>query len=124
MFIYYNPNPDLRDTSDCVIRALTKVLGLTWDEVYIKVTFKGLVLHDMPELNHVWSAVLRDHGFTRHIIPNTCPVCYTVREFCMDNPVGRYVVCLDGHVVACIDGDYYDAWDSGDGVPIFYWEKR
>ena len=124
LFVYYNPNPDRKNTTDCTIRALTKALDLTWDEVYAKVSFAGLVLHDMPDKNYVWSKVLKDNGFRRYIIPDTCPDCYTVRDFCVDHRSGTYVLCLDGHVVAVKDGDHYDAWDSGDGVPIFYWERK
>lgn len=124
MFVYYNPNPDNRDTTDCVIRALSKALNRSWDDTYTLVTLKGLELHDMPDKNHVWSAVLKDNGFRRKIIPDTCPDCYSVRQFCLDNPYGLYVICLEGHVVTAIDGDYFDTWDSGDRVPLFYWEKR
>jgi hypothetical protein len=28
------------------------------------------------------------------------------------------------HVVAVIDGNYYDTWDSGDEVPIALWKKE
>ena len=27
-------------------------------------------------------------------------------------------------VVALIDGDWWDAWDSGDEVPVYYWQKE
>jgi hypothetical protein len=27
------------------------------------------------------------------------------------------------HVVTVINGNYYDAWDSGGEVPIAYWTK-
>ena len=124
MFVYYNPNPDKKDTSDCIIRALSKVLDQSWEDTYSQVTYAGLILHDMPEKNYVWSKVLKNHGYRRYIIPDRCPDCYSVREFCLDNPKGRYILCLDGHVVAAIDGNYYDTWDSGDGIPLFYWEKR
>ena len=30
---------------------------------------------------------------------------------------------ISGHVVAVIDGNYYDTWDSGDKIPIYYWYK-
>ena len=31
---------------------------------------------------------------------------------------------IDPHVIAVENGDYYDNWDSGDEVPIYYWERR
>lgn len=124
LFTYYNPNPDGKNTSDCVIRALSKALNQTWDDTYTEVSYEGLVLHDMPDKNYVWSDVLKRHGFKKYVIPNTCPACYSVKQFCADNPVGTFVLCLDGHVVTCQNGNYFDTWDSGDGVPIYYWKKE
>lgn len=73
-------------------------------------------------LNAAFGAVLRQHGFERKIIPNTCPDCYTIKDFCRDNPEGVFVVGTGSHVVAVIDGDYIDSFDSGDLLAIFYWE--
>lgn len=36
---------------------------------------------------------------------------------------GIYVLALQGHVVCVIDGVYYDSWDSGREVPLYYWQK-
>ena len=79
---------------------------------------------DMPSANAVWGSYLRKKGFVREIIPNTCPDCYTVEDFCRDNPKGTYILALSGHVVAVIDGKYYDTWDSGDEIPIYYWYRK
>lgn len=79
---------------------------------------------DMPSANHVWGMYLKNKGFTRHIISNVCPDCYTVSDFCRDNPYGTFILAISGHVVAVIDGDYYDTWDSGNEIPIYYWERK
>lgn len=120
---YYNPNPKSNLVGDCVIRALTLATDLNWDKVYIELTSQGFLLKDMPSSNHVWSVYLKHKGFTRHIIPDTCPDCYTVREFCYDNPEGLFVLATGTHVVTCINGDYYDTWDSGNEIPIYYFKK-
>ena len=36
MFIQYNPNPEGKSTGDCVIRALTKALNKSWEQVYVE----------------------------------------------------------------------------------------
>ena len=54
----------------------------------------------------------------------TIPYCYTVKDFCKDHPQGVFVLGTGTHAVAVIDGDYYDAWDSGNKVPLFYWRKE
>ena len=81
-------------------------------------------MNDMPSSNAVWGAYLRTLGFKREAIPNTCPECYTVNDFCEDNPEGVFIVATGNHVVAVVDGDYYDTWDSGDELPIYYWRKN
>lgn len=78
----------------------------------------------MPSANHVWGAYLRRHGFRRYALPDVCPDCYTVADFCRDHPSGVYVLALSGHVVCVEDGDYYDTWDSGAEVPAYYWQKE
>lgn len=78
----------------------------------------------MPSADRVWGAYLRSKGFRRDLIESDCPECYTVRDFCREHEQGRYVMAISGHVVAVIDGQYYDTWDSGDEVPIYYWYKE
>jgi hypothetical protein len=73
----------------------------------------------MPSANHVWGRYLRDNGFHRQIIEDDC----TVEDFCRDHPKGTYILAIDGHVVCAVDGFYYDSWDSGQEIPIFYWTR-
>lgn len=124
MFIYANPNPTDKKTGDCVIRAIAIITESTWERAYIDLCAEGLLLADLPNSNVVWGSYLRKHGFRREVIPNTCPDCYTIGDFCKDHPYGEYVVCTGSHVVACIDGNAYDAWDSLGEVPTFYYYKE
>ena len=123
MYIYYNPNPQNNLVGDCVIRAIAKVTGQSWEQTYIKVALQGLLMHDMPSSNSVWGAYLAGQGFKRHVIPNTCPDCYTVKDFCADYPQGAYILATGTHVIAVVDGDYYDTWNSGDEVPIYFFKE-
>ncbi len=122
-FKYYNPNPANNLVIDCTVRAISKVTGQSWDTTYIGLVVIGYVVKDMPNSNAIWSKYLRRFGFRREIIPNTCPDCYTVKEFCEENPRGAFLLATGNHVVAVVDGDYYDTWDSGDEVPVYYWTK-
>lgn len=124
MYIPFNPNPVSRKTNDCVIRAVSKVLDIPWEEAYIMLSLKGLEMYDWGNSNEVWGALLRDNGFVREIIPNTCPDCYTVDDFCRDHPSGTYVLGTGTHAVACVDGSYYDTWQSGETVPIYVYRKE
>jgi len=123
-FIQYNPNPKRKSTIDCTIRALSKALDTDWDDAYIHLCMKGFVMKNMPSANEVWHELLKDEGYTQHIIPNTCPDCYTVRDFCYEHPDGLYILGTGSHVITVENGNYYDNWDSGDEVPIYYWERR
>ena len=123
-YIYFNPNPLGKRVGDCVIRAIGKLTGQDWETVYNEIARAGFELCDMPSSNAVWAAYLKRLGYRRFIIPDTCPNCYTVRDFCLDNPHGKFLLATGSHVVTTVDGDYYDAWDSGAEVPIYYWSKN
>lgn len=121
---YFNPNPAGQRVGDCVIRAISKLTGQDWEQTYIGVAVQGYISYDMPSSNAVWAEYLRRHGFRRYVIPDTCPDCYTVKDFCIENPQGAFLLATGSHVVAVVDGDYYDAWDSGAEVPVYFWAKE
>lgn len=124
MYIFYNPNPQKLSVGDCTIRAISRVLNLSWKRTYLYLALQGFLMYDMPSANRVWSQFLKSKGFTKRQIPDTCPDCYTIRDFCYEHPLGTYVVGTGEHVVAIINGDYYDSWDSGNEIPIYYFERR
>ena len=123
MYIFYNPNPLGKIVGDCVVRAITKATGQDWDAVYLGLMMQGYALKDMPSTNYVWAKYLKGQGFTRHAIPNICPDCYTVEDFCREHPQGNYLLATDSHLIAVVDGDWYDTWDSADAVPMYYFGK-
>lgn len=122
-FVFYNKNPKGKQVGDCTVRAISKAMGQSWEDTYIALAMMGLILGDMPNANSVWGAYLRSKGFKRTMIPDMCPDCYSVVEFSEDHPRGTYILALSGHVVCVIDGNYYDAWDCGKEIPLFYWER-
>lgn len=124
MWKEFNPNPNNARVGDCVIRAISKALNKSWKDTYLDLCIYGLILSDMPSANHVWGSYLRDKGFKRYILPDSCPNCYTVKDFCNDHKQGTYILALNGHVICSNDGNYYDTWDSGDEVPIYYWKEE
>ena len=123
MYIFYNPNPKGSNIGDCVIRALTKACDMTWDDVYLDLMLLGFVMKDMPSANHVWGTYLVQNGFQRFALPNTCPDCYSISDFCNDHPKGTYVLATGSHVITIVDGNYYDSWDSGREVPAYLFAK-
>jgi len=125
-YAYYNPNPaGRRSVGDCTVRALSKALGQTWEETYAGLCLEGFRRGDLLNADDVWGRYLKDRGFTRHWIPDSCPDCYTVADFAADHPEGTFVVSMPGrHVVTVADGQFLDSWDSGGEVPQYYWTKE
>ena len=120
----YNPNPGGLRVGDCTVRALCKALGRDWEQIHAELYLDSFCAYNMPSANLVWGACLRRHGFRRRTIPDECPASYTVADFAADHPRGVFVLALDGHVVCVEDGDWFDTWDSGGEVPIYYFAKE
>ena len=78
----------------------------------------------MPSADRVFAEFMRRIGFGKMRLLNFCPDCYTVSDFARDNPVGEFILGPHEHVVAVINGDWYDSWDSGNTVPYYYFERR
>lgn len=123
-YVHYNANPFSNLVGDCTVRAISAVLDQDWEQTYVDLCLKGFLMRDMPSANRVWGSYLRDKGFRRDILPDECPDCYTVRDFCEDHPTGKYILAIQGHVVAVLDGKLYDSWNSGNETPIYYWQRK
>lgn len=123
-FIFKNPNPEHNLASDCVIRAISIFFGTTWDDAFLRIAVIAYELKNIMEANNVWGEYLLRNGLERRQLPNECPNCYTIKDFCRDFSTGSYILATGTHVITIIDGDYYDTWDSGDEVPVYYWKWK
>lgn len=119
---FYNPNPCNRLVGDCTIRAITKVLDKDWETIYMDIAMKGFEMCDMPSSNAVWGAYLQEHGFKKKMVSGGSST-YTIKDFSNDNPEGTFVLSTGTHVVALINGTFFDAGDSGMEIIDSYWEK-
>lgn len=119
----YNPNPAGRAVGDCAVRAVAAALGVDWETAFAMIAENAFLMADMPSSNSVWGAVLRQHGFRRYAVPNTCPDCYTMGQFAEDHPEGVFVVGTGNHVATIRDGMVWDSWNSLREIPQFYWTK-
>ena len=124
MWIEFLNNPTGRRVGDCAVRAVSAALGIDWETAYALIAANGYRMGDMPSSDSVWGAVLRQNGFYRKTIPDTCPDCYTAADFCRDNPQGVFVLGFGGHVATVIDGNLFDSWDSSNEVPVYVWYKK
>lgn len=124
MFVEVNLNPYKKTVGDCVIRAISMAEDQDWDDTFIDLMVKCFTLKDIPTSNNAWGAFLHDLGYSRHMVPDQCPDCYTVKDFVKDYPQGTYVLATGSHAVAAKDGIYYDSFDSGDETVIYFFEKE
>lgn len=120
-FRYYQPNPVGANTRDCVVRAVSAVLNMSWDDAFDIVADRAKAMGQTMDENAVYGSILRQCGFYRSTIPDQCPDCYTARDFCHDHPYGVYVLGFTGHVAAVIDGQVWDSFDCSDEIVTYYW---
>jgi hypothetical protein len=124
---YYQPNKkDMKDKyGDCVIRALTKVLDMSWMEVFndmLPVCTEYQALHNNQI---VYTEYLKSKGFIYVGISNKKGTKRpAVKSFAKDHKYGTYFITVANHVVAIVDGCYYDTWDSGEKSIYGYWKKE
>lgn len=122
-FEYYQPNRHI--CGDCAVRAITKVLPMTWKDAYLDAcketademyTFnetKGMTIY-LEKRGFKWVPI-RPEGSKRPI----------VHEFAEEHDDGkRYILNVSNHFVACHDGKYYDIWDCGEKSLYGYWVKE
>ena len=124
MWKYTNLNPAGRVVGDCAVRAIAIALGMSWEDAFARIAANAYAMGDMPSADSVWGSVLRQEGFSREAIPNTCPFCYTAEDFADDHPEGTFVLGFGGHVATVRDGVIYDSWDSSNEVPVYFWHRK
>jgi len=129
-FCYYQPNDkDIKDkVGDCQVRAFTKALNLTWVEAFdltipICRELQTYTIFDcdlnktkeaMKKLGFIYTGISNKKGSKRP----------TVDEFAKNHPLGIYILSVAHHVVACVDGKYYDTWDSGEKCLYGFYTKE
>lgn len=123
MWQYHNPNPKGKLVGDCTVRAISTATGKGWMDTYLDLCLFGLLNGDMPSSNAITTAYLKNQGFKRRTIPDSCPDCYCVGDFCKDHPQGTFVIGTGSHLTCCIDSVLWDSWDSRNETPVYYFEK-
>lgn len=105
MFKYYNANALGNSVNDCVVRAISKAEGKSWDKTYQELSYiarmKGILLDDVEFVEHYL-----DKRYKR-----TCHYSKTVGEFAKEHTKGTYLVTMQGHITVVIDGIIYDTFD-------------
>ena len=119
-YVYYNPNPLGKSSVDCTVRAISAVTNQTWDDAFTELCLAAFIVKNMPSTNDALDLYLRSRGFEKHF----CEGCKSIAAFAYNHPYGTYILMTGTHVVAVIDGDYYDALDTGSEVPLYFYRKE
>ena len=122
-WVMYEPNPVRTGAIDCTVRAIAKALDVSWERAHVMLSLNSFLMGTVQVDDLVWGSILRQHGFSRQIVEDTCPNCYTVDMFCEDHPKGTYVVKSQDHVATVIDGTLYDSWPSGGKTVLYFWYR-
>ena len=119
MYKYYNPHPKGLSTDDCVKRAIVVVTGMDYSRIqrelneYKKVT-GAKSFNSVKNLRYVEDVLkAKMMSFNKQV---------TAEEFCKKHPRGRYILDMDEHWSACVDGCIYDTWDPGNKKVNFAYE--
>lgn len=109
--------------ADCTVRALMKLLEVTWQEAYDELCKAGRKCMRMPDEIDCVRMTIESFGYKKVSIPvekgSKRP---TVASFAEQHKQGRFLLNVANHVVACVDGHYYDSWDCGEKCVYNYWE--
>lgn len=129
-FVYYQPNKkDLRDKyGDCTIRALSKAFDCSWLEAFDKAIpycreYQCSNIFDLPIT--IEKEIFEKLGFDYYGVSNKRGTSRpTVDEFAKSHKEGIYILNVAKHEIACVNGKYYDTWDSGWCKLYGYFKKR
>ena len=123
---YYQPNKkDLKDVyGDCVIRALTKALNMEWLQVFDEIQPISREMQVPFNCRPCYEKYIESKGLKYCGISNKKGTKRpTVDRFAKDHKTGTYILRVVNHLVAVVDGIYYDTWDCGEKSLYGYWEK-
>lgn len=126
LFKYYQPNKkDIKDNyGDCVIRALTKVLNMDWQQVFDLLVPIAKEFQCMPNTPIAYEKLLTNSEFVYTGISNKKGTKRpTVESFAKSHKQGTYILRVAHHIVALVDGIYYDTWNCGSKSLYGYWVK-
>ena len=122
-FEYFQPNPKENKTTDCTIRAICAVTGLSWYEVFDKVIAEARKECIYPNDNKFMEQRMKLFGLVKRTIqrPKRGEKSMTVQRFCKEHSIGEYVLLTAHHNIGVVNGKYYDTFvDTGSKVYTYY----
>lgn len=108
MWKYYNANALGNKVNDCVVRAISKAEGKSWDETY----------SELSEIAQAEGILLDDVNFVENYLDKryirACHYSKMVGEFMNEHKKGTFLITMEGHITVIVDGVLYDTFDCRD----------
>ena len=101
-----NPKKIEGATNDCSIRSIAKILGLSWDEVYMHLSNIGFKKKMLMNSVQVMEEFLGKYDYSLHI--NRTEERQILKSFLNTLDNGKYIIVTKGHCFAFINGVIYD----------------
>lgn len=132
-FHYHNQNPHNRITTDCVIRAISTATGKAYEDIVILLAGIQIKTGFDPSEKDGYGKLLKHLGWEMHKQPRKADGRkYTGKEFCqalsngeLDIESNKRIIAHIGthHLVAIMDWQVWDIWDSTGGCIGNYWTR-
>ena len=132
-FHVHNQNPHNRITTDCVIRAISTATGKAYEDIVILLAGIQIKTGFDPSEKDGYGKLLKSLGWEMHKQPRKADGRkYTGKEFCralnngeIDIESNKRIIAHIGthHLVAIMDWQVWDTWDSSSGCIGTYWIK-
>lgn len=118
MWRYYNRNPDKREEEDCVCRAISTALGITYRAAEGLLDLSADAERCEPLCVCCYHHLLED-GFGLEV--KYCNFKRTVAEVAKRHKNQKVIIRVEGHLTCAIFGDVLDIWDCTDELVDCYW---
>lgn len=116
LYTYYQPNT-VRNTSDCSIRAISKIWECSWDDALDLIVKYAKKYKDQTNCSTNLNTILYEELGMHVYLPARR---MTFEKFAKLHPVGVYALNSEEHICACVNGQLYDSWDSSKNKIEFY----
>jgi hypothetical protein len=117
MYRYYNQNPNGYHIPDCVIRAISLAMGISYYEV-ISLLHLNAERYNCDELCVCCYEKLLDFDFD---LPHYYGNGNTAQEVALDFPENILLLRMSGHLSCSIRGEIWDIWNCSDEIITDFW---
>ena len=118
MWRYYNRNPEKKEEEDCVCRAISTALGITYRAAQGLIAMAADAKECEPLCVCCYHHLLED-GFG--LKPKYSRYRDTVEDIARMYKDRKVIVRVDGHLTCAIFGEILDIWDCSNELVDCYW---